>query len=397
MHRRLAACGAHAPAGFAARAAAAWGEWPLLGGWAEDAGRALAAAAVEASRAGVGWAVGRDRVLFAGTRDALTALGLRLARAGAAAPAALGRWLAADCEPGGAGRSARGVPPPLSCGPYRLTFGAKTYVVGIVNRTVDSFSEERRALPSVAETVQACWRAYAGGADVVDLGAESSEERDRGGIAPEEELQRLLPVLEALSGFPALLSLDTRRAVVAEAALARWPVMINDVDALSDPALAAVVAGRGAPVVLMHSAPERPEGAGGRERDVMGEVERFMRRALRRARAAGVAEAQVVLDAGFGFGKSVAEDLESTRRLGELKVLGRPLLHAPSRKRTIGRVLAFPETIPERLPGTAAAVALGIAAGADLVRVHDLPEMARVARAADAFTGRAAWEDVTAV
>ncbi len=388
VRRRLVACGATGGARFAARAATAWGEWPVpLGGsravWARAAG--------DAQRAGAGWAVGRDRVLWSGEGDRLRSLGATLARCGDPDLSALGRWLAAG---GGApaGGAAPGAPAPLKCGPYRLAFGHKTYVVGIVNRAIGSFSDGCQGLPSVARTVDAAWAAWRGGADIVDVGAESSAERDLGGIDPGVEMARLLPVLEALADLPALLSVDTRHGAVAAAALRIAPVLLNDVDALAERALGEVAAVHRAPLVLMDGGSSRDNGA-----DLVDGIAAFLGEALCRAEAAGVAREQVVLDAGFGFGKSVAEDLQATRRLGELRRLGRPLLHAPSRKHAIGRVLGFPESIPERLPGTAAAVSVGIAAGADLVRVHDLPWMARVARATDAFVGRPSWSAITAV
>ena len=388
VHRRLVACGAADGGRFAARAAAAWGEWPIpLGG-----SRAVwTRAASEAQRAGAGWAVGHDRVLWSGEGERLRSLGTTLARCGDTDLSAIGRWLAA----GGAmhvGAAVPGAPPPLECGAYRLAFGHKTYVVGIVNRAIGSFSDGCQDLPSVARTVDAAWAAWRGGADIVDIGAESSAERDQGGLDPGEEIGRLVPVLEALLDLPALLAVDTRHGAVAAAALRVVPVFLNDVDALADPALAEVAAVHRAPVVLMDGGSSCDNGA-----DVVDGIVAFLGEALCRADAAGVAREQVVLDAGFGFGKSVGEDLQATRRLGELRRLGRPLLHAPSRKHAIGRVLGFPESIPERLPGTAAAVSIGIAAGADLVRVHDLPWIARVARATDAFVGRPSWDAITAV
>jgi dihydropteroate synthase len=282
-------------------------------------------------------------------------------------------------------------PPPLRAGPYTLPFGHRTYVMAIVNVTPDSFSEELGYVPGVDETVARVRQAVAEGADIVDIGAESSEARDRGGEPEEAEIARLLPVLERLGDLPVPVSVDTRRARVAEAALRAGAHMINDVDALRSPELAAVCARHACPVVVMHN----PDGGG--YRDLMGDIAAALRAAVDRARAAGVAETQIVVDAGFGFGKGVAEDVEHTRRLAELRCLGRPILHAPSRKRTIGRVLGFPESIPERLPGTAAAVALGIAAGADIVRVHDVQFMVRVARMADAIVRGAAgrrWGDL---
>ncbi len=270
-------------------------------------------------------------------------------------------------------------PPPVRAGPFTLPFGRKTYVVAIVNVTPDSFSEELGRLPGVAETVARVRQAVADGADIVDIGAESSEARDHGGEAAAEEAGRLLPVLAEVAGLGVPISVDTRRAAVAEAALAAGAHIVNDVDALADPGMAAVAARHGAPAVVMHSQP------GTAYHELMADIAAFLEAAIGRAAAAGLPREQVIVDAGFGFGKTIAQDLEHTRRLGELRALGRPILHAPSRKRTIGRVLGFPETIPERLPGTAAAVALGIAAGADLVRVHDVPDMARVARMADAI------------
>jgi dihydropteroate synthase len=278
-----------------------------------------------------------------------------------------------------------GVPPPVHAGPYTLPFGRKTYVVAIVNVTPDSFSEELGRVPGAEETEARVRRAVAEGADIVDIGAESSEARDRGGEAAAEEIRRLLPVLERIGDLPVPISVDTRRASVADAVLRAGAHIINDVDALADPGMTEVAARHGCPIVVMHS-----QAGTDYPGDLMDAIAGFLEAAVARAVAAGVAREQVIVDAGFGFGKTIAQDLEHTRRLGELRRLGRPILHAPSRKRTIGRVLGFPASIPERLPGTAAAVALGIAAGADLVRVHDVLEMARVARMADAIVR--GWE-----
>lgn len=270
-------------------------------------------------------------------------------------------------------------PPPVRCGPYTLPFGRRTYVVAIVNITPDSFSEELGYVPGVEETVARVRQAVAEGADVVDIGAESSEARDHGGEDPAEEARRLLPVLEHLHDLPVPISIDTRHGSVADAVLRAGAHILNDVDALADPELARVAAAHGAPVVVMHSQVGTAYG------DLMADITAFLEAAIARATAVGLEREQIIVDAGFGFGKTIAQDCEHTRRLGELRALGRPILHAPSRKRSIGRVLGVPETIPERLPGTAAAVALGIAAGTDLVRVHDVVEMVRVARMADAI------------
>lgn len=365
--RRAAAVGASAGAGFRAAAAEAWAEWPEV----------LQGEVLRRLRAAGRAAPGRDRTLLAGD---LAALG----EAAAPLHPRLAAWLRE------AGPPPQGPRPPLRCGPHRLALGVKTYVVAILNRTTDSFSEEREDLPPVEELVARAWAAHRAGADIVDIGAESSEERERGSLSADAEARRLIPVLQALTDLPAVLSVDTRRAEVAARALGVLPVVVNDVDAAVDPGMAAVVAGAGAPLVLMHAGPVPAAG------DPVAAVAAGLRAALARARAGGVDGRQLLLDAGFGFGTTSEQDLEITRRLGELRALGHPLLHAPSRKRTIGRVLAFPETIPERLPGTAALVVAGIAAGADLVRVHDVQVMARVARAADAVWRPGCWREIAA-
>lgn len=283
-----------------------------------------------------------------------------------------------------------GAPPPIRCGAHVLSFGIKTYVVAILNRTPDSFSEERPDVPTVEELVARAWAAYRAGADIVDIGAESSEERDRRGLPAEKEAERLLPVLEALTDLPVILSIDTRRGSVARAALRLGPAIINDVSAGADPELLAAAANAGVPMVLMHAGGIAPG------TDLMTTLTARLGLALSRAVARGLPTEQAILDAGFGFGTTIDQDLEVTRRLGKLRGLGRPLMHAPSRKRTIGGVLAFPDSIPERLPGTAALVAAGIGAGADLIRVHDVAAMARVARMSDAVWRGQGWRAVVA-
>jgi len=353
------------PAAFVRAAAQGWAEW------AEVLPRRPALPNLVA--------LGGDRTLCAGDLSAL-------AESVREAHPRLAAWLR-GLRPYPA---ARGVAPPIRCGKHALHFGVKTYIVAIVNRTPASFSEHRAALPTVDQTVEAAWAAYRAGADIVDIGAESTEEREQGGIPPAVEAERLLPVIAALADLPAVLSVDTRRGSVAHRLLALRPLILNDVDALADPELAAAAAAAGVPVVLMHARPI-PGGA-----DAPSTIAERLGQALELATALGVAAEQCILDAGFGFGTTLDQDLEATRRLRELRRLGRPLLHAPSRKRTIGRVLSYPETIPERLPGTAAAVVAGIAAGCDLVRVHDVLPMARAARMADAIYRGGTWRDLTA-
>ena len=276
--------------------------------------------------------------------------------------------------------------PPTLCRPYGRPawvweWGRRTYVMGILNVTPDSFSKD--GLDRDVEAAVARARQMAAeGADVIDVGGESSRARDHEGVAASEEIERVVPVIERLRhDVPGvLISVDTWKAAVAAAALDAGANLINDVGAMrQDPDMRDVAAGYGAPIVVMHGRPVS------NDRDVVEDVKRFFAEVLEEAERAGVRADQVILDAGFSMNKSVYQDLACTRRLQELTGFGRPLLHAPSRKRTIGRVLGFPRTLPERIFGTAAAIAVGIANGADIVRVHDVLEMARCVRMADAL------------
>jgi dihydropteroate synthase len=248
--------------------------------------------------------------------------------------------------------------------------------MAILNLTPDSFSGDGLA-ENLDVALSAALGAVEDGADILDLGAEST----RPGHVPisaDEELTRLLPALKAIRARTgALLSVDTSKATVAAEAIAAGANLINDVRGFTaDPEMAAVVARAGVPAVLMHDVPPEP-GV-----DLMTSIRRELSRRLDRAVAAGVAWERLIVDPGFGFGKDWRQNLELLRRLGELKVLGRPILAGTSRKSTIGRVLGVAED--DRLEGTAATVSLAIAGGADIVRVHDVRAMTRVARMTDA-------------
>jgi dihydropteroate synthase len=248
--------------------------------------------------------------------------------------------------------------------------------MAILNLTPDSFSGDGLA-ENLDVALSAALGAVEDGADILDLGAEST----RPGHVPisaDEELTRLLPALKAIRARTgALLSVDTSKATVAAEAIAAGANLINDVRGFTaDPEMAAVVARAGVPAVLMHDVPPEP-GV-----DLMTSIRRELSRRLDRAVAAGVASERLIVDPGFGFGKDWRQNLELLRRLGELKVLGRPILAGTSRKSTIGRVLGVAED--DRLEGTAATVSLAIAGGADIVRVHDVRAMTRVARMTDA-------------
>jgi dihydropteroate synthase len=265
-----------------------------------------------------------------------------------------------------------------------LEWGRRTYVMGVLNVTPDSFSGDGVMDPAAA--VARGGELLAAGADIVDVGGESTRPGARP-VSPEEELRRVIPVVEALArASGAVVSVDTTKAEVARQALAAGATIVNDVSALrADRAMATVVAADGAPVVLMHGyegASTWPPRAGAG--DIVAEVMAFLRERVEFAVAAGIPRGRILVDPGFGFGKTVAQNLELLRRLGELRALGMPILIGPSRKGTLGRVLGgLPPQ--ERLEGTAAAVTAAILGGADVIRVHDVRAIARVIRMADAI------------
>jgi len=294
---------------------------------------------------------------------------------------------AAGRPPPSAGSPALPGPTRLRLRARSLPLGGQTHVMGIVNLTGDSFTRIQFGADVAAAAARAREMA-AEGVAVVDIGAESTQARETEPLSPGAELERLVPVLEALADppLPAALSVDTWKAEVARRVL-EYPVdLINDVTGLAgDPELAAVVAGAGAAVCLQHQAvPHQNEPV--RYGDVYAEVLAFFEAAVGRAEAAGIAADSILLDPGFGFQKDVHEDLEITRRLGDFRRdLGKPVLHAPSRKKTIGVITGHPDQPEARLWGTAAAAALSVAFGADVLRVHDTRAMLDVIRLADAL------------
>ncbi len=267
-------------------------------------------------------------------------------------------------------------PPPLRIGSRDFAWGTRTFIMGIINATPDSFSGDGLLDPAAAaDRARAMVEA---GADLVDLGAESTRP-GYAGVDAGEEWRRLAPVLDAVRrAVDAPLSIDTTKVEVARRALDAGGDLLNDVNGLrGDPALAAVLARSGKPAVLMHN--QRGRAFGG---DVIADVHAGLAAGVAIAEGAGVPRARLIVDPGFGFGWTPLQNLELLRRLGELCALGCALLVGTSRKSTIGQVLGRAEG--DRRWGTAATVALAIAAGADVVRVHDVDEMAQVARMADA-------------
>jgi dihydropteroate synthase len=265
------------------------------------------------------------------------------------------------------------------CRRFTLPLGGQALVVGVVNVTPDSFSDGGRYLNPGA----ACDRAHAlaaEGADIVEVGGESSRPGARP-VPAAEELRRVLPVVRRLTReLPIPVAVDTWKAPVAEAVLDAGADLLNDITALAGgPALAAAAGRAGAGLILMHmrGTPETMQ-QDPAYADVVGEVRAALGAAAARAEAEGVAPDSIAVDPGLGFGKTVRHNLELLGRLGELCAMGRPVMVGASRKAFLGAVLEAP--LEERLEGTLAAGAAAILQGASLVRVHDVRPMVRVAR-----------------
>jgi dihydropteroate synthase len=277
-----------------------------------------------------------------------------------------------------------------------FTWGERTYVMGIINVTPDSFSGD--GLDSTADPVQAAVEQAAqfvkAGVDILDVGGESTRPGSEP-VGAEEEAQRVLPVIEALAAwFETPISIDTYKASVAARALQAGAHIVNDVWGLrADPELGIVAAEKNAPVILMHnrSTPKSAEvqqRLGGRYigveyDDLIEDIKTELMYSVALAHQAGIPDEHIILDTGIGFGKTVEQNLELLNRSGEVRALGYPLLIGPSRKSFIGFTLDLPPD--QRGEGTAAAVSVAIVRGADIVRVHDVEAMVRVARMTDAI------------
>jgi len=306
------------------------------------------------------------------------------------------------------------------------TWGSRTYVMGILNVTPDSFSGDglmgvlspplsslrasgqvpgeeescngyKEEEPWIASALHLARRFVSAGVDILDVGGEST----RPGSQPiplEAEISRVTPVIRALAKeFDVLISIDTYKSAVAEAALKVGAHIVNDVWGLkADPDLAKVAAQYKVPVILMHnrsktSNAQIQERLGGRYvgmayENLIEDVRRELLESVTLAKSAGIPDERIILDPGIGFGKTVEQNLELLDRLGEIRSLGYPVLCGPSRKSFIGYTLGLPPY--QRLEGTAAAVAVSIARGADIVRVHDVEFMVHVARMTDAIVRR---------
>ncbi len=273
--------------------------------------------------------------------------------------------------------------------PTAFAWGRRTYVMGVLNVTPDSFSDGGLFL-GVEQAVAQAHQMAADGAHLIDIGGESTRPATFGDHSPlsaGEEQRRILPVIARIAAeLPHLpLSVDTYKADVARAALDAGAQIINDISGLTyDPGMAALAAERGVPVIIMHllgrprDIPLRPAYT-----DVVQEVCTFFQTQIEHALAHGIQASQIWLDPGLGFGKTAQHNLELLRRLSEIKALGYPLVVGSSRKKFLGKILGTDDP-NDRKEGTAATVALSIGQGADVVRVHDVRQMARVAKVSDA-------------
>ena len=275
------------------------------------------------------------------------------------------------------------------CGRSVFYWGKRTYVMGVINVSPDSFSGD--GLADVEEAVARAERLASEGADIIDIGGESTRPGSTP-ISTDEELRRVIPVVEKLAHKISVpLSVDTYKLKVARQALNAGANMINDIWGLKkEPRLAELAAQKGVPIALMSNQRDSPG------HDIMSAVISDLKRAIEQALDAGVPWENIIVDPGIGFGKTQEQNLEVLQRLEELQALNRPILLGSSRKSFIGWALdltpeqrlnevAFVPPGDQRLEGTAATIAIGIAKGTDIVRVHDVKEMARVCKMSDAI------------
>jgi len=272
---------------------------------------------------------------------------------------------------------------PTPCGTTVFRWGEKTYVMGIINLSPDSFSGDGLGADLEATVAQAK-RFVTEGADIIDVGGESTRPGTEAKSIDDvdAEIKLVIPAIERLTKEISVpISVDTYKPKVALAALKVGARMLNDIWALKkSPQLAEIAAETGVPIVFMSNQRDAPV------KDIMSTIKADLERAINTATEAGVPEHNIIIDPGVGFGKTLEQNLEIIRRLGELNYLQKPILLGTSRKSMIGLVLNLP--VDQRLEGTAATVAIGIANGADIVRVHDVKEMVRVCRMSDAIIRR---------
>ena len=273
------------------------------------------------------------------------------------------------------------LPATTRCRNTEFRWGKRTYVMGVCNLSPDSFSGDGLG-DDIEATLAQARRFVAEGADIIDVGGEST----RPGTEPvsigdiDRELELVIPAIERLAReLPVPVSVDTYKSAVASRAVKAGAAMINDIWGLKqDPGIAGIAAEAGIPIILMSNQRDEPPGD-----DIMAAVIADLERSTNLALKAGIPRENIIIDAGTGFGKTLEQNWEIVRRLAELKSLGFPILLGTSRKSMIGLALDLPPD--QRIEGTAATIAIGIANGADMVRVHDVKEMVRVCRMSDAI------------
>jgi len=273
-----------------------------------------------------------------------------------------------------------------------FNFAEKTAIMGILNVTPDSFSDGGR-YDTVWKAVEHAFRLKEDGADIIDIGGESTRPGSER-ISADDELERVLPVIEALNGKLGLpISIDTYKAEVARRALEAGADMVNDISGLAfDPGMAALVASKGCPVVIMHTLGD-PKTMQNEVRydNPVDDLKRYFEERLEFAQAAGIAKENIIIDPGIGFGKKLAHNVELIRGLSSFAELGCPILLGASRKSFIGQILGLPAD--ERLEGSLAAAAIGTANGVSVLRVHDVKQTARLRDVCDVLCGKRKAEE----
>ncbi|MGB9595907.1 MAG: dihydropteroate synthase [Candidatus Poribacteria bacterium] len=262
--------------------------------------------------------------------------------------------------------------------------GFRTLVMGILNVTPDSFSDGGLFV-NVESAIEHAKKMIQDGADIIDIGGESTRPGAEA-ISIDVELSRVIPVISELSkSTDVCISIDTYKPEVAEIAIDNGACMVNDISAISDPKMAKVVAKSGVPIVLMHKkGTPKDMQISPHYNSLIDEIKKYLQDKVNMAERSGISSDKIIIDPGIGFGKTVEHNLEILRRLNEFKSLGKPILIGTSRKSFIGKILNIDDP-KERIDGTSATVAIAIANGADIIRVHDVKQMKMVAQIADAI------------
>jgi len=276
------------------------------------------------------------------------------------------------------------LPKPTTEPRWLAELGHRTLIMGILNVTPDSFSDGGLFINEDSALEQA-YKMIEDGADIIDVGGESTRPGSDS-VSVEIELERVLPVIESLSKTAKIcISIDTYKSAIAEKALEKGANIVNDISALSDPRMASVVAKAGVPIVLMHKkgTPKDMQIAPYYDSLIL-EISAFLQEKIQIAIESGISPDQIIIDPGIGFGKTIVHNIEILRNLQEFKALGKPILVGTSRKSFIGKIL-HTDDVKDRVEGTSATIAIAIANGADIVRVHDVKEMVKVVRMADAI------------